>query len=650
MSNPAVIKRDTANTSPTRRSGKKTKTRKARTTEGHEAPGKQPQQQQQPQQQAQQPKMKDESSAPLFDYSPLSGLLNQFDHSQVDESLRLEAIEYLECLLVDWASSNLVGGNEKGAQSDRTATSVQQQQPRKNPWKKQPNPTIVSFGSYRLGVSREESDLDLLVVAPPCITRDDFFTSWPEFLKSKSRIERVHPIPEAYTPVLKLEIDSISVDMLFARLSDASRLQAFHHQQRVPQQHGKSHKGHKGKQQQQQQLPVLQVVDTTTHRKDYRITDADLCNQDEAGIRSLNGARVCQMLIDMVPDLHKFQIVCRAVKEWAVQKGIYSNVLGFLGGVNWAIMVVWVCRYHPRAEAATPAELIAYFFYVFAGWTWPTPLLVEELQMEPPPGVKKMHFWNPMENYRDGLDLCPILTPAYPSMNSAYNVGLSQLRRMQDEFYKAWTMVQCQDYEQLFVPCDFFAQHDQILQVSIGATNDTDFMLWFRLVESRLRFLLNNLETPEIQAWPLSRFYTRQYVRRGMTEPAGREALFFVALKSNLGDDLHKQVFLLTSDFLHKVNSWDKRNERTMSVAIACVPPEELPPSCVHESETEEWDATTSHSSRSVTHDSRSGKITHQTSDGSVDDDSLVSECSGFMNDFSMKRCRVNTSSAVPVL
>jgi len=55
--------------------------------------------------------------------------------------------------------------------------------------------------------------------------------------------------------------------------------------------------------------------------------------------------------------------------------GIYSNVLGYLGGVSWAMLVARTCQLYPNAVAAT---LIEKFFLVFSQWKWPQPVLLKQ--------------------------------------------------------------------------------------------------------------------------------------------------------------------------------------------------------------------------------------------------------------------------------
>lgn len=55
-------------------------------------------------------------------------------------------------------------------------------------------PSLLSFGSYRLGVHTPDADVDCLVLAPPHVTRDDFFGSWVDILKGEERVTELHPV------------------------------------------------------------------------------------------------------------------------------------------------------------------------------------------------------------------------------------------------------------------------------------------------------------------------------------------------------------------------------------------------------------------------------------------------------------------------
>lgn len=55
--------------------------------------------------------------------------------------------------------------------------------------------------------------------------------------------------------------------------------------------------------------------------------------------------------------------------------GIYSNSLGYFGGVSWAMLVARTCQLYPNAVAAT---LVHKFFLVFSRWKWPHPILLKQ--------------------------------------------------------------------------------------------------------------------------------------------------------------------------------------------------------------------------------------------------------------------------------
>lgn len=245
------------------------------------------------------------------------------------------------------------------------------------------------FGSTRLGVHTPDADIDSLCIAPSFIDRADFFASFCTLMKKRHDVRMLSAIPDAYTPVLKFNIDDIAIDMIFVSLCVPS-------------------------------IPA--EVDVLNSRC--------LRGIDDQGIRSLNGCRVAEWICRLVPNFPSFCTTLRFIKHWARQRGLYSNVLGFLGGINFAIMVAFVCQRYPNA---LPATLVKKFFLMFTQWRWPNPIMltsIEELPLTETDG-RHLPVWNPKLYPKDGCHLMPIITPAFPAMNSSYNVGLPQYRLIQ---------------------------------------------------------------------------------------------------------------------------------------------------------------------------------------------------------------------------
>ncbi|KAJ8926549.1 hypothetical protein NQ314_021065 [Rhamnusium bicolor] len=193
---------------------------------------------------------------------------------------------------------------------------------------------VYTFGSYRLGVHNKGADIDALCVAPCHIHRSDFFTSFYELLKQQPEVTDLRAVEEAFVPVIKMNFDGIEIDMLFARLS-------------------------------------LKEISDTMDLQD----DMLLKHLDQKCVRSLNGCRVTDEILGLVPNKDNFRLALRAIKLWAKRHGIYSNALGYLGGVSWAMLVARTCQLYPNAASAT---LVHKFFLIFSKWQWPQPVLLKK--------------------------------------------------------------------------------------------------------------------------------------------------------------------------------------------------------------------------------------------------------------------------------
>ncbi|KAI4351064.1 hypothetical protein L6164_005449 [Bauhinia variegata] len=188
----------------------------------------------------------------------------------------------------------------------------------------------------------------------------------------------------------------------------------------------------------------------------------------------------------MVPNIQNFRTTLRFIRFLAKQRGIYSNVAGFLGGINWAILVARICQLFPNA---VPSMLVSRFFKVYSQWKWPNPVMLGPIKDH---RYMVLPVWNPRRNLKDGKHLMPIIAPAYPSMNSSYNVSYSTLRVMLEEFQRGnqiceLTEAKTNRWRNLLEPLFFFEAYNHYLQIDITAKNGVDLMNWKGWVASRIR-------------------------------------------------------------------------------------------------------------------------------------------------------------------
>lgn len=355
---------------------------------------------------------------------------------------------------------------------------------------------IFTFGSYRLGVHSPGADIDTLCVGPEHVTREEHYFGTEahclqKILQDHPEVTELSAVRESYVPVIKMKFSGISIDLLYAQLAVTV-------------------------------LPEkLDLTATSTLR-----------NCDEQTVRSLNGCRVTDSILNEVPDIETFRTVLRFIKLWAERRGVYSNVVGYLGGVNWAIVVAHVCLMYPTG---VPSFLVHRVFKVMARWPWPAPVMLRRLEDFQEDSSLGLTMWDPRWNLRDRSHLMPIITPAYPAVNSSYNVSESTLAVMREEFARGDQVSQKiadsngpPDWGCLLEPCPFFQMFKNYLQVDVKAPNEIDFRAWDGWVHSRVRQLVMKLEgLVVVRPWPKA----VKDPESGASEPPYYRSSYFMGLK-----------------------------------------------------------------------------------------------------------------------
>ena len=123
------------------------------------------------------------------------------------------------------------------------------------------------------------SDIDALVLAPKHVVLDDFFSDFPPVLERMApagSIEKMTLVPEAYVPIIKLELCGISIDLIFARV----------------------------------------MIPTIPPNLDLKNNEY-LRGLEPTETRSLNGTRVTDEILELVPQQKTFRLALRAIKLWA---------------------------------------------------------------------------------------------------------------------------------------------------------------------------------------------------------------------------------------------------------------------------------------------------------------------------------------------
>ncbi|KAJ2984204.1 hypothetical protein NQ176_g142 [Zarea fungicola] len=335
---------------------------------------------------------------------------------------------------------------------------------------------VFTYGSFRLGVFGPGSDIDTLIVAPKYVTREDYFKYFPDLLVEmapKDSITDLAAVTDAFVPIIKFEYSGISIDLIFSRIV------------------------------QKQLAPDFQDL------KDSGL----LRGLDEAELRSVNGTRVTDEILALVPEQSTFRLALRAIKLWAQRRAVYGNIMGFPGGVAWAMLVARVCQLYPKAATSV---IVNKFFLVMSQWRWPQPVLLKPIENGPLP----VRVWNPKLYKGDSFHLMPIITPAYPSMCATFNITRSSMSIIKRELQRGLditeqVMVGKQHWSDLFVKHTFFTtDYKYYISVVSASKAKEPHKVWSGYIESKVRMLVQKLEQhPHIAlAHPFVKGYSRKHI------------------------------------------------------------------------------------------------------------------------------------------
>ncbi|KAG6614264.1 putative Poly(A) polymerase [Phytophthora cinnamomi] len=325
--------------------------------------------------------------------------------------------------------------------------------------------TLLLGGSWHLKVGMAESDLDVVAFMPHAVTSEIFFSSLCEHLGKEASVSDLVARRKAAVPVLSFQLNSVRVDLLFARYAQ---------KQAVP-----------------KHLPFLPGDEMQVMR-----------GMDATSVRSLSVARVASLILELVPNASVFRSCLRVIRLWARRRGLYSNKAGYLGGISWALLVCFVCQMFPRASVAS---IVHRFFSVLASWRWPTPILVAH----PSNGGNADNVqWDPQHNIHDRAHLMPIITPGFPAVNTAVNVNISTLRVLREEFARGQRIMDDlrrrslshpSSWNQLFTPTEVLVRYDHHIAIELRAPNEEALAEWSSFVASRTRKLVETLQhTPSV--------------------------------------------------------------------------------------------------------------------------------------------------------
>ena len=126
--------------------------------------------------------------------------------------------------------------------------------------------------------------------------------------------------------------------------------------------------------------------------------------------------------------------------------------------------------------------------------------MLTSLDIAPKDQIPGLRHWDERVNKPERYQLMKIITPAYPAQNSTFNVSSSTLEVLKREFKRGKivtgkVLIGEAKWTDVWSDVQFFAKYKTYLQLIITADNEEDFKKWEGWVGSRLKNLVQGVET-----------------------------------------------------------------------------------------------------------------------------------------------------------
>lgn len=324
--------------------------------------------------------------------------------------------------------------------------------------------TIV--GSYQLGILSNDIDLSLVCVKNDFLNPIDQLV---EALRQDSYFNVVRPIKDALVPIIEIQINDPSLNGIDIQIFQVN----------------------------EQNFPIKNLFFDNY----FFMSGLDL---EYSKLFPYSGIFENDNLKKYVGLYKDFQVLLSFVKYWAKRRNIYGKAFGYLGGISWALMVVFFLKKkHELVWHELELDLgskrfeniLKEFFVFFSDWNWSNPISVFD-------GDLANEF---LEKYNQRSSI-NILQTVYPYHNTSKIVNNSRKKHLINEIKRANEILKDKkDYE--LVCIEQFDEPLRKICFKIEFNNLNDINHMFTLVKAKILGLLTNLEknTNRLEFKPLNK-------------------------------------------------------------------------------------------------------------------------------------------------